>query len=312
MTRFERLIVYSRPLRFIYRVAERIVLPGFEGLSLYETGKFFFREIRNNKLNVRGAAVTYNFLMAIPPTLLFLFSLVPYLPLQNVQQTIIHALQLMIPNRNVSDTVSGIVIDFMNTERRDLLSFGILLTLFFSSNGMMGLMRSFDRSFSVYKKRSGLQRRWTAIKLTVLLIVVAILTIATLILQSSLLDPLIIRWFGSTGVVQVVSLLIIALLIFVTISLVYIYGPSLTHKFKFVSPGSVFATLLILLTSTVFFFLVNNILNYNKVYGSIGTLIAFMVWMWLNTQVILVGYELNVSILLGRLEKESARAAISD
>lgn len=300
--------MYSPPLRFIFRLARRIVLPGFEGLSLYEVGKFFFREIRNNKLNVRGAAVTYNFLMAIPPTLLFLFSLVPYLPLENVQQTIINAITLMIPNSNVSGTLSGIVVDFMNTERKDLLSFGILLTLFFSSNGMMGLMRSFDRSFSVYKKRSGLQRRWTAIKLTVLLIIVAILTIATLILQSSLLDPLIVRVFGSTGGVQTVSLLIIVLLIFVTISLVYTYGPSLTHKFKFVSPGSVFATLLILLTSTVFFFLVNNILNYNKVYGSIGTLIAFMVWMWLNTQVILVGYELNVSILLGKLERDRTEA----
>lgn len=303
------MIVYSPPLRFIYRMADRVVLPGFEKQSLFDVGKFFFRELRNNKLNVRGAAVTYNFLMAIPPTLLFLFSLVPYLPLQNAQETIVGALQLVIPNRNVSQTLSRIVVDFMNTERRDLLSFGILLTLFFSSNGMMGLMRSFDRSLSVYKKRSGLQRRWTAIKLTVLLIIVAIFTIAALILQSSLLDPVLIRLFGSAEAVQVVSLLIIGMLIFVTISLIYTYGPSLTSKFPFVSPGSVFATLLVIATSTIFFFLVNNILNYNKVYGSIGTLIAFMVWLWLNTQIILVGYELNVSILLSRLSKTTTTTA---
>ena len=92
------------------------------------------------------------------------------------------------------------------------------------------------------------------------------------------------------------------------ISLIYTYGPSLVHKFSFVSPGSVFATVLSVITTVVFFFLVNNFINYNKVYGSIGTLMAFMVWVWLNTMVILLGFELNVSILLGKFSNNEVKA----
>ena len=303
MTRLERIIFFSAPLRFIYRVADKICLPGFEGFSLYQIGRFFFREIRSVKMNERVAAVTYNFLMAIAPTLLFLFSLVPYLPLKDVQVTILQTLKLVVPNEHAYQTVSKGIIDFMTTKRRDILSFGILLTLFFSSNGMMGLMRSFDRSLSVYKKRTGLQRRWTAIKLTFLLICVALISLAALILQTEKLNSLVLQIFGNVIAVKILSLVILALIVFLTVSIIYTYGPSLTHRFKFFSAGAVFATVMSLITTTVFFFLVNNFINYNKVYGPIGTLIAFMVWMWLNTLVILLGYELNVSILLGKISR---------
>ena len=101
--------------------------------------------------------------------------------------------------------------------------------------------------------------------------------------------------------VKVLSFIILVLVIFITFCLIYRYGPSLTHKFRFVTAGSVFATIASLIATSVFYFLVNNFLNYNKVYGSIGTLIAFMVLVWLNTVIIILGYELNVSILLGKL-----------
>lgn len=275
---------------------------------MYQIGRFFFKEMRSVKMNERVAAVTYNFLMAIAPTMLFLFSLVPYLPLKDVQETILHTLKLIIPNERSFQTVSSGIVDFMTTKRRDILSFGILLTLFFSSNGMMGLMRSFDRSLSVYKKRTGLQRRWTAIKLTFLLICVAIISLAVLILQTEKLNGFVLRIFGNVIAVKILSAVILALIIFLTVSIIYTYGPSLTHRFKFVSAGSVFATVMSLVTTTVFFFLVNNFINYNRVYGPIGTLIAFMVWMWLNTLVILLGYELNVSILLGKISRTENEA----
>jgi membrane protein len=103
--------------------------------------------------------------------------------------------------------------------------------------------------------------------------------------------------------VKVLTLLIIVAMIFLVICMVYTYGPSLTQRFPFLSAGAVMATFVCILLSTVFFFLVKNVIHYNKVYGSIGTLMAFMVWIFLNTQVILLGYELNVSILLTRLAR---------
>ncbi|OSZ78221.1 hypothetical protein CAP35_08145 [Chitinophagaceae bacterium IBVUCB1] len=305
MTRLESAILKLPPVKVLTEWARGVVLPGFQGVSLFHVGKFFYKEVSNTKVNVRAAAVTYNFLMAIPPTLLFLFSLVPYLPLVDVQHTILNTINLLSLPETINNTVTGVIVDFMNTEHRDVLSYGILLTLFFSSNGMMGLMKAFDTGTSVHIKRTGFRRRWVSIKLTVLLIIVAIVSIAALILQSEALNGIILKVFNNVVMVKLFSMLILVGLVFSAISIIYTYGPSMVHRFSFVSPGSVFATVLSIITTVVFFFLVNNFINYNKVYGSIGTLMAFMVWVWLNTMVIILGYELNVSILLGKFSDKN-------
>ncbi|RYZ42147.1 MAG: YihY/virulence factor BrkB family protein, partial [Sphingobacteriales bacterium] len=275
MTRLELKLLKWRPVFYLLQVAKNSHPRGFQGLSLLEVARFFFGQLKNNRLNERAAAVTYNFLMAIPPTLLFVFSLVPYLPLGDVEETIIGTINLVTPNEGVRRSISEVVLEFLHQERRDLLSFGILLTLFFSSNGMMGLIRSFDRTLPVYVKRTKLERRWTAIKLTFMLMCVAIISLGVLIIQTNAVNDLLRHIFESVIVIKLLSLFIVVAIIFCSISIIYTYGPSLTGRFSFVSPGSVFATILSVVTTTVFFFLVDNFINYNKVYGPIGTLIAF-------------------------------------
>ena len=304
MNRLEANVHRSVPIRYLSRKAHNVILPGMKGASLYEVAKFFVWEIRKLKLQERAAAVTYNFLMALPPTFLFLFSLLPYLPVKNVEQAILNTIKLVTPNHNIYVSVRDVMKDFMARPHRDVLSFGIILVLFFSSNGVMGLMRSFDKSQALYKKRTGLQRRWTAIKLTIMLIAVSITALTVLVIQSKELNPLIMKTFHSLVALKIMSFIILIALVFIAISLIYTYGSSLTVKIKFISAGSVFATIASVIATSIFFFMVNNFLNYNKVYGSLGTLIAFMAWVWLNTIIILLGYELNVSILLGQLSRE--------
>jgi len=304
MNRFQLTFYKSAPVQYVFRRARGIVFQRLNGASLYDIGRFFFREIQTLKLQERAAAVTYNFLMAMPPTFLFLFSLVPYLPLKNVEPTIFNTIKLLTPNHKIYVTVHDIVSDFMTKQHRGALSFGILLTLFFSSNGMMGLMRTFDKSLSLYKKRNIFQRRWTAIKLTIMLLGVSMITLVVLIIQSKQLNKYVLKLFHNVIAIKTLSFIILILVIFIAISIIYTYGPSLTHRFRFISAGSVVATAASVIATSVFFFLVNNFLNYHRVYGSIGTLIAFMVWVWLNTTIILLGYELNVSILLGKLSRE--------
>jgi membrane protein len=275
-----------------------------KGASLYDVLKFFVWEIRTLKLQERAAAVTYNFLMAMPPTFLFLFSLLPYLPVNNVEQAILNIIKLITPNHNIYVSVRDVVKDFMSKQHHSVLSFGIILVLFFSSNGVMGLMRSFDKSLALYKKRTGLQRRWTAIKLTIVLIALSIAALSVLVIQSKSLNPIIMKTFHSLVALKVVSFVILMSLVFIAISAIYTYGSSLTVQIKFISAGSVFATIASVIATAIFFFLVNNFLNYNKVYGSIGSLIAFMAWVWLNTNIILLGYELNISIMLGQLSRK--------
>jgi membrane protein len=300
MTRLEKQLIELKPVQWFFRLLRGIYPPFFEGLSLFYVCRFFFRELGNSKVNERAAAVTYNFLMAIPPTMMFLFSLVPYLPLQGVQHTILDTINYISPNVDIRRSFSKLIIDFMHRKHRDILSFGILLTLYFSSNGMMGLIRSFDRDHSVYVKRNSFKRRWTAIRLTFMLIVAFIFMLAVLIIQSNAINKHLERLFNTVLLIKWLSILFVVIFDFFTISMIYKFGPSLTNRSKFVSAGSVFATIGSVVTTTIFFFAVNHFLNYNKVYGPIGTLIAFMGWVWLTTMVILLGYELNVSILLGK------------
>ncbi len=301
-------LLYKLPvLRAIVAWSKRIVLPGFDGVSIYDTGRFFIENMGNINFTDSSAAVTFNFLTALAPTLLFLFTLVPYLPLHDVQKTILEMLSYLAPNQATYDSISKVIIDFLNKEQRSLLSISLLLTLFYSSNGMMGLMRYFDRDLKVYVKRNAFQRRWAAVKLTIMLMAVVLMSIVAIIIQSETVNALLMDIFGAVIVVKIFSLILILVLIFCAISWIYIYGPSLSHRFKFVSPGAVFATLMCVLSSVIFFYLVNNFLNYNKVYGSIGTLIAFFAWLSLNTQIMMLGYDLNVSILLGRIHGSAAR-----
>lgn len=304
MARLAKAILRLEAVRKVNRWSDKVIVPGTGGLSLTEIFKVFVRGIRDNKLNVSCAAVTYNFVMAIPPTLLVLFSLVPYLPLKNVQDTILATLRLITPNDRVYISLSSVVIDFMNKEQTGVLSFGLLFTIFFSSNGMMMLIRNFERNVPVYIKRSNLKKRWTAIKLTFMMIGVVILSLAVLIIQTEALNDLLLRIFDNVLVVRLTSVIIIICIIFFAISVIYTYGPSLKEPFNFISPGSVFATMLSVIITTGFFFLINNFINYSKVYGPIGSLMAVMVSIWLNTLVILLGHELNVSIRLAKKYRE--------
>lgn len=299
MTKLKKKILKWGPIANLIEFTRHVKFPGKYDLSLHEIGWFFFRELQNNKIFDRCAAVTYNFVMAIPPTLLVLFSLIPYLPLEGVQETILETLHLIAQNEKMYNTMSGIVNDFMGNERGEVLSFGIFLTLFFSSNGIMGLIRGFERRhLSVYIHRTGLHKRWTAIKLTVMLLFVALLSIVVLIIQTQIVDEILLIMFNNVLIVRILSILVVTAIIFTYIGVIYRYGPSLKHRVKFFSPGAFIATFLSVVTSVVFFFLVNNFIHYNKVYGSVGTLMAFMVWIWLNTLVILIGYDLNVSLIL--------------
>src|SRR6478672_7322440 len=128
----KRSSVFKWPIvRKTLRLANKIILPGNKRLSLYDVGKYLFIEIKYLRIQERAAAVTFNFLMAMPPTLLFLFSLVPYLPLQNTEQVILNALKLVTPNVKMYISIKSVVTDFMHTRRRDILSLGIVMTLFY-------------------------------------------------------------------------------------------------------------------------------------------------------------------------------------
>lgn len=272
-------------------------LPGFHGYSLYNVFRYFMQNQTSIRLFERAAAISFNLLLSIPPTLIFLATLVPFMPLGEFEHTLLQAIRMLAPSEELNHSIAEIVHDFLNTKQGELLSIGILSTIFFSSNGMMGIMRSFDRESEGIKFRTGWNRRIKAIGLTVLMMIFVLIISAAIFFQSQAIN-LIFQYipYQATGV-KLVSYLTIVLVVYMMICIIYKYAPSLHKKFTFFSPGAAIATLAILIVTYSFLYFATNFINYNKVYGSLGTLLMSMVLVNLLSVIILIGYEINLSIM---------------
>jgi len=180
--------------------------------------------------------------------------------------------------------------------KNDLLSLGFLLALFYSSNAVMGIMRAFDKNYLGFKKRKVINRRVTALQLTSVLFVLMFASLLVLIMQSSVL-----KLFGLKSVLvrQIIGYarwVVIVLLFFGSVSFIYRYAPFVHKRWKLINPGCILATTLMLLFTIFFSYWVNNFSNYNKLYGSISTILILMLLIYFNSLVLLIGFELNVSI----------------
>jgi len=306
MTRLEYYIINSHFVQSIIKWLKSIFLPGFEGVSLYDSFNFFRKEIFSNRFYTRASAVSFSFLMAMPPLLLFFFSLVPYLPLPEgkIISTISEMLNILSPNDKMKLSVGKLIKDFITHKKTVLLSFSVLLTLFYSSNGMMGLLNTFQKKLPGFKQKKGIHLRLYSIMLTLLLIALIILALFLMILQSWVVESLHIGFLQNSFFLKLVTYTLVVSLCFFIVSMIYRYGISTEKRFKLISPGSIIATFLIILTTTLFFYAVNNLVNYDKIYGSIGTLIIFMAWVNFIAQILLIGFELNSSIVVNRKIKQ--------
>lgn len=277
---------------------------GFQGFSVYEIMKFIFSHFKNLRFFERAAAISFNFLMSIPPFLIFLLSLVPFLPLDNVQVIILDSIKILSPDEKLYRTAHNIIVDFMNTKRREILSIGFLLAIFYSSNGMQGIVRSFDMVHKIYVPRNGWKRRGRALILTLIMIVFIIAGIVLLFAQTNLMDKFLANLTSEVRLVKIVSFVLVVVLVYFAFCIIYYYAPSLMRRMKFFSVGALLASLSFIFFSYAFFFTVTHFVNYNRVYGPLGTLIMFMIWIYISAITILAGYEINATIMLHGLVKE--------
>jgi membrane protein len=301
MTKLERKIVSHPFSRFLVTSSKRIIIPGFQGVPLYEIIVFFSNQVRKVGLEDRARSIAFSFLTAIPAATIFICTLVPYMP---VSQQIKHQLLLITkditPNQNTYMLVSKFLEDFLDKPRVGLLSFGFVLALFYSSNAMMGIMRSFNKSLIYNAKRNALQARWMAIKLTVLVLFMVIGSVILLVTQAELLRS-ILKWMhiqnhSARWLFRTLRWVVTIPLFYLAIAYIYKYGPAVDKRWRLFSPGTLLATFLTILTTLFFSYWVNNFATYNKVYGSIGTVMVLMLLIYFNSLVLLIGYELNVSI----------------
>ncbi|MEO6452739.1 MAG: YihY/virulence factor BrkB family protein [Ginsengibacter sp.] len=275
------------------------VPPGFEGIAFYDVMSFFRSRFSIPNLTERAAAISYNFIMSVPPTCLFLFTLIPNLPFiskKSLKKELHSLIVDIIPAKTYNTGLIQFVDSFINGSKIGLISFSFVLSLFFASNAIMGVMRSFNKDHIGFLKIRGLKKRWIALKLTTLLFTLLMVCLILLLLQSNILNWLGIKNKSIKDLILYGKWVLIIALIFYSFAFIYKYAPATTKRWKLVSPGAVLATCLSILFTIGFFSFLNNFGRFNVLYGSIGTIMVFMILVFINSLVILIGFDFNVSI----------------
>jgi len=288
-------------LRNLIKQGKKIVLPGFEEIPLYDVVVFFVKKVNTVGLNERAAAISFNFFMAIPPACIFLFSLVPLMPWSDdFSMEIMRVVNDITPNAEARKVVRDFLDDFFGRPRNSLLSFGFLIAIFYSSSAMLGIIHSFNRSIHEKEAKGFFAYRWKAIKLTFIIMLLFIATMLILMTHGAMFHW-IMEWLNidSVFIRLLISLLrwvIVIGLFFYSIAFIYRHAPMVEKKWKLISPGSIVACTMMILLTYLFSAWINQFGGYNKIYGSIGTLMMIMVLIYMNSLLLLIGFELNVSI----------------
>jgi membrane protein len=286
-------------------------LPGFEGIPLLRLLRFVIKEIQKEGLVMRSSSVTFFFILSIFPGLIFLFTLIPYLPVKNVHTQLLLTIKDIINNKEAYQMIRSTINDIAEIQHQGLMSFGFVFSIFSAMSGVKALLNSFDKAYEhAYIKRNVIQHNWTALKLTFMIAILLLGSLILIIAEKSVFEWIYgvfdIRSEWIKWLFDLLRYVIILALFFFTISSIYFYGPAVKERFRFISAGSTFATLLFILTSLLFSYFVNNFGTYNKVYGSIGSIIVIMLWMYFNCMVLILGYEINAGITILKLKDKTA------
>jgi len=292
-----------RPVAQAIKTSRRIVLPGFNGTPIYDVAVFFFRGLTEGYINSRAAAISYSVFLAIFPFLIFLFNIIPFIPIANFQQQLLGIIQDFMP-RMAYESVKETIIDIVTRPRSSLLIFNLILTLYFSTNGVNSLIEAFNNTSHDLETRASYKQYLVSIFIVLinsllLIMAIGLITFGSAMLRYILPDTIEDSWLVVL-LLEVLRWIIILTLLLMAISIIYYLAPAKRKNFRFFSPGSLLATLLIVTTTLGFNFYVDNFSRYNALYGSLGTLMIVLVWIYINAISLIIGFELNASIRIAK------------
>jgi membrane protein len=289
---------YKPVLKFL-RFTQKIYLPGFDGMPLYEVAKFFFTGLFKGYITARASSISFSFFLALFPMIIVFFTLIPFIPIYNFQEQLLVFISNIIPDAT-EEVISSTLVDIIQQPRGGLLSFTFFLALIFATNGFDSIIEAFNNTYHTIETRSFLRQKLTSLILFAVIGLIIVISIVLLTTGTHFLRFLVDRNILSSGITFYLlaagKWIILLALFFFTISLIYYLAPAKASKFRFISPGSSLSTFLALAASIGFNFYVQNFSSYNALYGSIGTLLIILIWIYFNSIILLIGFELNASI----------------
>lgn len=292
-------------LRNLVRPLKKIKLPWLKGLSLYELLEIYVIGIIEGAISYRAGAIAFSFFMALFPFALFILNLIPYIPIEGFQRDFLQFVEEGVPPRTY-DAIAAIINDILHNSHSGLLSSGFLLSIILMANGLNAIMGGFENSHHVLIKRGFFRQYFIAILMSLLLSFILLFTVAMIVIFEVFIQKTIIQDVLSENIPLIIlgRYVFVILMILITTSILFKFGIKHDKARSFISVGSVFTTVLIILSSYGFGIWVLRFSKYNELYGSIGTLLIMMFYIWINCMILLLGFELDAAI--NKLKKKNA------
>ncbi len=272
---------------------------GRGGVSAYTVLYVFFSKIKKESIGLRAKAVAFNATLAIFPFTIFLFTLIAYLPVKNIEQVFFYELQ-QIMMQDIYEALIPYLQDLLSNRRGGLLSFGFAMAIFTATDGMMSVMGAFNHSYRVIEKRNVLRQRIVAFLLTFFLSILLIITVGSLlageIMVASFVENGLLKKDWLFYCITVLRFLLAFGSLYLALLMIYYFGPTVQHKFNQLRAGALLSAVAIFLVTVIFSYYVVYVVNFQKIYGPIGTLIGFMLWLHIASYSLLIGFEMNVSV----------------
>jgi membrane protein len=291
-------IRYSKPVQQLRSFLQQKQIKN-TSTTLYEVVKILWHKIINLHIDVRAAAVAFNFTLAVFPALIFVFSIIPYIPIRHLDHQIMGFMATVLPEALFHEARTSIQ-EIIGKRQGDVLSFGFFLALFASTSGMIALMRAFNLAYRTNETRGLIKSRLIAVGLNFLLSFMLLVAIVILIVGRLVVDYLFDRDILSPNLsfyaLKITTYAAVFSVFFLSVSTIYYIAPNIKKRWSFFNVGSVTASVLIILATNGFSYYLSRFATYNKLYGSIGTIIALMVWLYLIALILLVGFEINATI----------------
>lgn len=293
-------------VKVVVRFFKQIKLPGFEGLSVYDLLELYIMGIVNGALTTRASAIAFSFFTAIFPFLLFVIILIPHIPIDNFDLAFSNFLESFLPPQTSEFFFDSIFKDISQSTSGGLISSVFLLSVFLMANGVNAVFSGFETSYHKQLYRNIFKQYGVALSVALILAFLTLLTVAVFgYFQIYVIMPLYTSFTGDlqfteadsvSGWIHFVKYLFFVLMIYIATATLYYFGTREGRKSKFFSVGALLTTLLIILTSYLFGVYIENFSKYNEIYGSIGALLILLLYLWLNSNILLLGYELNASL----------------
>ncbi|MCA1966622.1 MAG: YihY/virulence factor BrkB family protein [Flavobacterium sp.] len=277
-------------------LTKAVKLKSLEGLSLYDILEMYVLGIFKGAFSYRASAIAFSFFMALFPFALFILNLIPFIPLENFQADFLEFVEEGVPP-NTYEAIEAILKDIMETSHQGLLSSGFILSILLMTNGINAILGGFEMSAHITITRGFFRQYFISLAISLVLSMILLITVAAIVVAEVMIQK--INLFGEVTDIALIEWSrygFILLMILITTSILYKFGAKETSSMSFISYGAVFTTILIILSSYIFGIYVTKFAKYNELYGSIGTLLVLMFYIWINCMVLLLGFELNATI----------------